>query len=65
MAIIDLCKLIMYDFHYNYILKKYERNNIRLMFTNTDSLFYEIKTEDAYKDLYEKQEAHVTKGGLS
>ena len=25
------------------------------MFTDTDSLFYEIKTEDAYKDLYEKK----------
>ena len=24
------------------------------MFTDTDSLFYEIKTEDVYKDLYEK-----------
>ena len=26
------------------------------MFTDPDSLFYEIKTEDAYKDLYEKKE---------
>ena len=38
-----------------YILNKYERKNIRLMFTDTDSLIYEIKTEDAYKDLYEKK----------
>ena len=38
----------MYDFHYNYLLKKY---NIKLMFTDTDSLCYEIKTDDDYKDL--------------
>ena len=43
-------------FHYNYILNKYDRKHIRLMFTDTDSLFYEIKAEDAYKDLYEKKE---------
>ena len=57
MAILDLSKLLMYDFHYNYILDKYERKNIRLMFT--DSLFYETKTEDAYKDLYEKKRSKI------
>ena len=51
MALLDLSKLLMYDFHNNYILNKYDRKNIRLMFTDIDSLFYEIKTEDAYKDL--------------
>ena len=55
MAILNLSKLLMYDFHHNYILNKYDRKNIRLMFTDTDSLFYEIKTEDAYKDLHEKK----------
>ena len=50
MAILDLSKLLMYDFHYNYMLKKY---NIKLMFTDTDSLCYEIKTDDVYKDLFQ------------
>ena len=50
MAILDLSKLFMYDFHYNYMLKKY---NIKLMFTDTDSLCYEIKTDDVYKDLFQ------------
>ena len=45
MAILDLSKLLMYDFHYNYMLKKY---NIKLMFTDTDSLCYEIETGDVY-----------------
>ena len=53
MAILDLFKLLMYDFHYNYMLKKY---NIKLMFTDTDSLFYEIKTDNVYKDLLKDKE---------
>ena len=28
------------------------------MFTDTDSLLYEIKTEDVYKDLYEKDQKY-------
>ena len=51
MVILDLSKLLMYVFHYNYMLKKYDRKNIKLMFTDTGSLFYEIKTDDIYEDL--------------
>ena len=56
MAILDLSKLLMYEFHYNYMLKKYEKKNIKLMFTDTDSLCYEIKTDDVYKDLFPDKE---------
>ena len=35
----------MYEFHYDYIKNEYS-NNSRLLFTDTDSLMYEIKTED-------------------
>ena len=41
----------MYDFHYNYIKKKYN-NRARLLFTDTDSLTYEIEAEDVYKDFW-------------
>ena len=41
----------MYDFHYNHINKKYI-DKAKLLFTNTDSLTYEIETEDAYKDFW-------------
>ena len=34
------------------MLNKYDKINIRLMFKDTDSLFYETKTADVYKDLY-------------
>ena len=41
----------MYNFHYNHIKEKYG-NRARLLFTDTDSLCYEIGTGDAYQDFY-------------
>ena len=41
----------MCEFHYNYVKKKYN-GKAKLLFTDTDSLTYEIETEDAYTDFW-------------
>ena len=49
-AILDLSKLIMYEFHYDYMLPKYGEN-LKLCYMDTDSFVYDIKTKDFYKDI--------------
>ena len=47
-TVLELSKWLMYDFHYNFIKKNFDAN---LLFTDTGSLTYEIKSKD---DVYEK-----------
>ena len=49
-AVLDLSKWLMYYFHYNFIKKNF---NAELLFTDTDSLTYEIKSENIYKEFFE------------
>ena len=55
MCILELSKVLMYKLFYDYIKKKYD-NISKLLFTGTDSLMYEIKTEDVYEDFSSDKE---------
>ena len=44
----------MYEFHCKYIGRKYD-NSAKLLFTDTDSLVYEIKRDDVYEDFYKNK----------
>ena len=46
-TVLDLSKWLMYDFHCNFIKKNF---SAKLLFTDTDSLTYEIKSENVYKE---------------
>ena len=43
-----LSKVLLYEFNYDYIKNEYDNDWI-LLFTETDSLMYEIKTEVVYE----------------
>ena len=42
----EFSKLLMYKFHFDYVCNKYDA---KLLFTDTDSLVYEINSEDVYE----------------
>ena len=48
-------KVLTYEFLFDYIKSKYD-NESKLLFTDTNSLMYEIKTEDVYKDFSSEKE---------
>lgn len=51
MSILDLSKTLMYDFHYNKMVKYFGRESIGIAYVDTDAFLYWIKTEDMYRDL--------------
>ena len=60
---LDLSKTIMYEFYYDYMKKKYDEKNLKLLYMDTDSLVYKIRTEDFYKDIAEDVEIRFDTSG--
>lgn len=54
-TILDLSKYLMYDFHYNVMKPKYG-NKCEMIYTDTDSFVYDIKTDDLYSEMFEMKE---------
>jgi hypothetical protein len=47
--VLDQRKIVMYDFYYNFVMKKFNPENVKLLMTDTDSLVLYIKNEDPYE----------------
>ena len=62
-AILDLSKTIMYEFHYDYMKRKYRDEDLKLCYMDTDSLIYSIHTKDFYADIADDVEARFDTSG--
>ena len=61
-TILDLSKIVMYEFHYEYMKPKFNKG-LQLCYMDTDSFIYHIKTEDFYADItYNVEERFDTSG---
>ena len=56
-TVLELSKWLMYDFHYNFIKKHFDAE---LLFTDTDSLTYQIKSKDVYEEFFKYKYFLVT-----
>ena len=63
-AILDLSKMLMYEFHYGYMRPKYG-SKVKLCYMDTDSFVYEIETEDFYRGIAKDVEKRFDMSGYS
>ena len=55
-AVLELSKLLMLEFHYDFVKPQYPGSKSILAFTDTDSLLYRIETDNIYNDMREHHE---------
>ena len=63
-TIFDLSKIVMYEFHYDYMVPKYGEN-LTLCYIDTDLLVYHKKTKDFYTDIVDDVEERFDTSGYS
>lgn len=59
MAVLDLSKIVMYDYYYNHLKVKYG-DKLRLAYTDTDSFIISVKTDCFYADMKENLQMYDT-----
>lgn len=59
LAILDISKIVMYDFHNNFMKPKYG-DNLALCYTDTDSFIYQVKTDCFYSDMMQNIDKYDT-----
>ena len=62
-AILDLSKIVMYEFYYDYMKPK--SKDPQLCYMDTDSLVYHIKTEDFYADIADDVQTRFDMSGYN
>ena len=55
LSILDLSKIIMYEFWYDYVKPRYGKD-AKLCYMDTDSFIVHVKADDIYKDFAEDVE---------
>ena len=61
-AILDLSKIVMHEFHYDYVIPKYG-DRLKLCYMDMESLVYHIKTEDFYADIADDVQTRFNTSG--
>ena len=58
LSILEISKILMYEFWYDYMKSKYG-DNVKLCYMDTDRFIMHIKTEDFYKDIADDAEKRI------
>ena len=61
-TILDLSKIVMYEFYYDHMVPKY-CDRLKLCYMDTDSLVYHIKTNDFYADIADDVQTRFNTSG--
>ena len=60
MTVLDLSKLLMYQFWYKVLKPRYPEGKVRLCYTDTDSLILQVYTDDVYDDMKQNLDEYDT-----